>query len=341
MIMIAKPIRLACVAALALQATWFSPVLFQAQAQERGKAKDDALDSLLEDLKKDDPAAKKAAKKSEAAKAKLSSGSESKQKSKDGASSGQGAGKPGSAAPGGAKPAPKGPKASPLAPKDQALDDLLGKLGESKDEPAREDRPQGQAPGGGERTKGAGAGNKERVKLGGKDKEIDQELEELAGRKRKRPNGDDGERTGEIGEMIKEMRDVEKRLGKPDSGEDTQAKQKQIVKRIETLIEQVRQSGSSAGRLTIRRRVRQGNQPGQQEGDQTGALAQGARAMKPEKPTSQHSTAGGKGVWGHLPEELRQVMENTFKEEALTSKTELISRYFLSVGKDAPRREGE
>jgi hypothetical protein len=340
MIMIAKPIRLACLAALALAAASFAPV----QAQERGKAKDDALDSLLEDLKKDDPGggpvAKKAAKKSEPAQEKLSSGgADSKQKSKEGV--GQGTGKPGSAAPGGAKPAPKGPKASPLAPKDQALDDLLGKLGESRDEPAREDRPQGQGSGGGEKTKGAGAGDKERVKLGGKDKEIDQELEELAGRKRKRPNGDDGERTGAIGEMIKEMREVEKRLGKPDSGEDTQAKQKQIVKRIDTLIEQVRQSGSSAGRLLIRRRVRQGNQPGQQEGDQTGALAQGARAMKPEKPTSQHSTAGGKGVWGHLPEELRQVMENTFKEEALTSKTELISRYFLSVGKDAPRREGE
>ncbi len=342
--MIAKPIRLACLAVLAMAAASFAPTPAQAQAQERGKAKDDALDSLLEDLKKDDsgggPAAKKAAKKSEPARAKLSrGGSESKQKSKEGVS--QGEGKPGAGSAGGGKPASKGSKASPLAPKDQALDDLLGKLGESRDEPAREDRPRGQGSSDGERTKGAGAGDKERVKLGGKDKEIDQELEALAGRKRKRPNGDDGERTGAIGEMIKEMRDVEKRLGKPDSGEDTQAKQKQIIKRIDTLIEQVRQSGSSAGRLLLRRRVRQGNQPGQQEGDQQGALAQGARAMKPEKPTSQHSTAGGKGVWGHLPEELRQVMENTFKEEALTSKTELISRYFLSVGKDAPRREGE
>ena len=63
--------------------------------------------------------------------------------------------------------------------------------------------------------------------------------------------------------------------------------------------------------------------------------------MKPAKPTSQHSTAGGKGAWGHLPPELRQIMENTFKEESLTSKTELISRYFLSVGKGKPIRDGE
>ena len=66
--------------------------------------------------------------------------------------------------------------------------------------------------------------------------------------------------------MIKEMRDVEQRLGKPDPGEDTQTKQKQIIKRIDTLIEQVRQSGGSAGTLTIRLRRQQGKQPGQQEG---------------------------------------------------------------------------
>ena len=83
----------------------------------------------------------------------------------------------------------------------------------------------------------------------------------------------------------------------------------------------------------MRRRQQPGNQPGQQPGDQTGALARGAPPMKPAKPTSQHSTAGGKGVWGHLPDELRQVMENSFKEHELTSKAELISRYFLSVGK--------
>ena len=50
-----------------------------------------------------------------------------------------------------------------------------------------------------------------------------------------------------MGQIIKEMRDVEQRLGKPDTGEDTQGKQKQIVKQLETLIEQMRQSGCSRG----------------------------------------------------------------------------------------------
>jgi hypothetical protein len=331
-------IPMACALALVLAA---APA---AKAQESGKTKDAALDSLLGDLKKDAddsaPKAKKAAKKAEPDPAKSGpsrAGVGPAQKSKESAGSNQGGAKPGSGA-GESKPAPKAPKAGALAPKDQALDDLLGKLGESKDEPAPEDRPKNLGSGSGDVPKEPAGRAKEGAKLGGKDKDIDARLEELAGRKRKRPQGDDEQRSGPVGEMIKEMRDVEQRLGKPDPSEDTQAKQKQIIKRIDTLIEQVRQSGSSAGRLTIRRR-QQGNQPGQQEGDQSGALARGAQPMKPAKPTSQHSTAGGKGVWGHLPEELRQVMDNSFKEEALTSKAELISRYFLSVGKGTPVRE--
>jgi hypothetical protein len=61
--------------------------------------------------------------------------------------------------------------------------------------------------------------------------------------------------------------------------------------------------------------------------------------MKPAKPGSQHSTAGGRDIWGHLPAELRQVMENSFKEAALGAKEEMINRYFLSVGKG--KRVGE
>ncbi len=92
--------------------------------------------------------------------------------------------------------------------------------------------------------------------------------------------------------------------------------------------------------MTLRRVRQPGQQPGgQQPGDQTGALARGAPPMKPAKPTTQHSTASGKDTWGHLPDELRQVMENSFKEMGLESKQELISRYFLSVGKGKLVRE--
>jgi len=228
------------------------------------------------------------------------------------------------------------PKTGTVAPKDQAIDDLLEKLGETKDAPSPEERPRGHAAE--EAKQPSRAKEPGPAKLGGQDKDIDERLEELAGRKKKRPPSDE-QRGGSIGEIIKEMREVEQRLGKPDPSEDTQNKQKQIVRKIDALIEQVRQSGSSAGGLRVRRVRQPGQQPGQQPGDQTGALARGAPATKPAKPSSQHSTAGGKDVWGHLPPELREVMENTFKEEMLGIKAEMISRYFLSIGKGKLVRE--
>ncbi|MGZ3316259.1 MAG: hypothetical protein ACXU95_03060, partial [Isosphaeraceae bacterium] len=186
-------------------------------------------------------------------------------------------------------------------------------------------------------TPGGGGASGEKTKqkdqgLQGKDKEIDDKLEEFAGKKRKKKGGEQEEGSGPLGEIIKEMRDVEQRLGKPETGEDTQSKQKRIVKQIDTLIQQMKQSGSSSS-MAMRRVRQQGQKPGDQPGQTPGANAAGAPPMKPAKPSDRHAPAGGKDIWGHLPEELRQEMENTFKEEALPKQAELIRRYYLSVAK--------
>ena len=142
----------------------------------------------------------------------------------------------------------------------------------------------------------------DRTRLTGKDKEIDEQLEELTGRKRRKKD-DDGERSGPAGRDHQgdarrraEARQARHRRGDPEE-------QKEIVKRIETLIEQMRQSGQSSMGRMVMRRVRRpgGRQPGQQPGETDGAMARGAPLTKPRKPTSQHSNAGGKDIWGHLP----------------------------------------
>src|SRR5262249_47685615 len=149
--------------------------------------------------------------------------------------------------------------------KDQELDSLLEKLGESKDAPTPDERP--SAPGGTDDNKPQAGPDKSKAdKLGGKDREIDDRLEEYTGRRKKR-SADDDKRSGPVGDIIKEMRDVEERLGKPDTGGETQNRQKQIVKRIETLIDVVRQSGGSGAGFRIRW-VRRPGQQGQQPGDQ-------------------------------------------------------------------------
>src|SRR5262249_54126795 len=130
------------------------------RGQEPGKTKDAELDSLLENLKDRDEAtssaSKKAAKSVAAPQTKARSGESGGAKKaasldaskRSTAKSGAGSAaekKPAAGQRGQSKPAPKSPKAEALAPKDQAIDDLLGKLGESQDEPSRDDRPRNPA----------------------------------------------------------------------------------------------------------------------------------------------------------------------------------------------------
>jgi hypothetical protein len=316
-----------------------------ARSQATDKPKDADLDALLEKLSGpagtpaagSDRAVKPAAPAAKAEKPARSGASATKPAPREGGSAGQA--KPKNDAH--AKSSSQGKKGEPaVAPKDQELDELLQKLGQTRETPAPDDRPRGaMAPG---ETKDAGqpsrGGRPDRAKIGSQDKEIDDRLEELTGRRRRR-NGDDGQRTGTIGEIIKEMRDVEQRLGKPDTGEGTRTEQERIVKRIDTLIEEIKRSGGSMGRLMIRHMRRPGREPGQDPGSTTGALARGVGPMKPARPTNRHSNAGGKDIWGHLPPELRQEMENQSHEEPLTLKKELIDRYYLSVGKGKLVRE--
>jgi hypothetical protein len=169
--------------------------------------------------------------------------------------------------------------------------------------------------------------------LKGESKDLDKHLEELTGRKPKKKDGD-GEGTGPLSKVIKEMREVEKRLGKPDTGEETRKKQAEIVKNLETLIEQLRQSQSQPqAKKKQYLTMKPGTKPSSKQGQDPGAMAKGVGQSKPEKPTSKHALAGGEGDWGHLPPELREAMMNVFKDDLLPAKEQLIRRYYLSVSK--------
>jgi hypothetical protein len=176
--------------------------------------------------------------------------------------------------------------------------------------------------------------------LSGKDKTIDERLEELTGRRRKKKEGQDEEASGPLGQVIKEMREVEQRLGKPDTGEETRKKQTEIVKNLDQLIEQLRSSSAqSKGQKKTRLVNMPGQQPGSKPGQQPGANPGGAPNTKPSKPESKHAFAGGKDEWGHLPPELRQEIDNIAREVMLPSKEELIRLYYLSVSKKSLARE--
>lgn len=299
--------------------------------QETPRPKDDALDSLLEKLSEpSDRDAKPDAK-------------DSKKEPSDAKKAGDSGDRP--AAKGDPAQGKKADDSSKLSGKDQEVDELLQKLGETVETPAPDDRRRGGG-GGEEKTDARGPSKRpepgERNRLTGKDKETDEHLEELTGRKRRKKNEDNEERSGPAGQIIKEMRDIEQKLAKPDTGESTRQEQKQVVKEIEKLIEEAKKSGSSSMRRMLvmqRRRQQQGRERGQQPGQTEGAMAQGAPASKPARPPSKHSNAGGKDIWGHLPPELRAEIENQMNEQELASMAELIQRYYKAVNEKKLVRE--
>jgi len=239
---------------------------------------------------------------------------------------------------------------------DKDLDSLLEKLGQTVDKPTRED-PSSKPSMPGEPSEkpnpedtSKNKGEPKRGELKGDAKELDEHLEELTGRKRKKPKqegqGQGGDLKGEadpdnpLSDIIKEMREVEQRLGKTDTGDETRKRQTEIVKRLDTMIEQLRQSQSQS-KSTVRKRTRLSMKPGEQQGakSEQGAMGKGVGQSLPERPTTTSSQANGKDEWGHLPPELRQQMANIFKEEGLPNKAEHIRRYYLSLSKKRLTRE--
>ena len=238
------------------------------------------------------------------------------------------------------------PKPAPEAePKDKALDNLLEKLGETKEAPETTGQTK---PGDTENPnlprQQPKPGDAPKDSLKEEQKPLDDRLEELTGRVKKKKGGDQsgqqGQQGGEsdenspIGEAVKKMREVETKLGETDTGEETRKKQGEIIKDLEQLIAQAKAQGQGKGKPGKPSR-QPGQQPGDQPGDQPGTdpNARGAGPMAPKTPAQISDLIGSKDIWGNLPPMLRAEMENAFSTQPLPKKSRQISRYYESVSK--------
>ncbi len=236
-------------------------------------------------------------------------------------------------------------KAKPAEPEDKALDSLLEKLGETKEAPTTEGKAQpGDAPmpppSDQEKKLEDAAGQK----LNDKEKVTDEHLRELTGRapKKKEQEGKGQDENSPLAQAVKKMREVEERLGQPDTGEETRKKQSEIVKDLDTLIAQAKKAGQAKGKMRPGQRMKgQGQQPGDQQGEQPGANAQGVGASKPQKPNNTPALVGDKDTWGNLPPSLREEMENVFRAEALPKREKQIGKYYESVSKKSLSSRGD
>jgi hypothetical protein len=223
-----------------------------------------------------------------------------------------------------------------VSSKDRALDSLLEKLGETRDAPEAAGkpsaRPEGMPPA---KPEGAKADDK----LGKEDEDLDEHIAELMGRKKKKKNQDEQQQEGgPLAETIKKMREVEQRLSKPDTGDETRQKQGEIVKDLDSVLEMARKMAQQ-GKATKMVKVPGQQQPGDQQGNNPGAQPGGGPRQKAEKPENKRSLANAKDEWGHLPPDLKTEMNNVSNEKPLPKKQDLITRYYLSVAKKSLSRE--
>ena len=159
-----------------------------ARAQERAKPKDDALESLLKELNESDKPAAKPANPAKAADNRSRAPPKRRNRLHVPVRRPTRRRRHPPTSPA-SRPPPNREMRVRFRPRIRHLTSFLEKLGETKDEPTPEDRPRRGGPGG-EPPPTAAREKSSADKLGGKDKDLDERLEELTGRKKKRPASD-------------------------------------------------------------------------------------------------------------------------------------------------------
>jgi hypothetical protein len=153
--------------------------------------------------------------------------------------------------------------------------------------------------------------------------------------------------------LSRNLHEAEERLHKKDPGEKTQLVQRDIVKDLDELIDQTKrqqqqqqQSSSSSSqsqsqRQRMRARQRQqstsqsqevASQPQNQPG--TGARGGNSNADKMSRLSDVY-----KDIWGHLPETLRQEMEQYSREQFMAKYNDLLKQYYATIAEKGRRKQ--
>lgn len=157
--------------------------------------------------------------------------------------------------------------------------------------------------------------------------------------------GAEGE--NDLSRISRQMKLVQARISQQEVSEKTQDLQKQIVADLNTLIKQIQQqqkkqqgSPSSSKTQNPGGEVKQpSNQPNagqpQQPNDKPSRNSEEKLTERDAKPADAEAMqALVKRVWGHLPDRVRQEMQNASVEEFLPKYQELIEDYFRRLAEE-------
>jgi hypothetical protein len=163
--------------------------------------------------------------------------------------------------------------------------------------------------------------------------------------------------------VAKDLQTAEERLDKKDAGDGTQQVQREVVKGIDELMEQMRrqqqqQQQQQQSSSSSQNAKKQAGKPKGGSGKQTKQTARGQR-RQPSQGQTKTGQAGGslqkyrnnqsdremskladvyKDVWGHLPEALRQEMDQYSREQFMAKYNDLLKQYYATVAEKGRRK---
>jgi hypothetical protein len=144
------------------------------------------------------------------------------------------------------------------------------------------------------------------------------------------------------------MHEVERLIADADAGEGTQDKQREIADEMEKLIRQLqkqcqacKQASGKRPRNAASSRAGQGEQAQRPSDQPARDSSNRLDDKKAEKPDTAAMRDLVKAAWGHLPEHLRQQMEQSPSVEFLPQYLVLIEDYFKALAKENGRGRPE
>lgn len=184
------------------------------------------------------------------------------------------------------------------------------------------------------------------------------------------PMEDESKKTLE--RISKNMRASEDRIAKKDLDEGTKQVQQDIIKDLDSLInqkqqQQQQQAGGGGGQQARNQKNQQNQKNGQKNGSQNAnrqkngqkngnqqANANGnGNNPQQQKGNGQESGQGGDGqtgknpvadaykdIWGHLPEKLRQEMDAYGRDQFMAKYQDLLKQYYATIAEKG-RKRGE
>ncbi|HUE72564.1 MAG TPA: hypothetical protein VMP01_16890 [Pirellulaceae bacterium] len=136
-------------------------------------------------------------------------------------------------------------------------------------------------------------------------------------------------------EIGRQMRAVEAKIAQRNTSEQTQAEQAKIAEALEKLIEQAKKQGGSGNKSA--------------SGRGTGKAGAGDGQAQPGAPQESTDRVGGpqseaaqtadvrnllERIWGHLPEKMRDEMQNAVSDQFLPKYEKLIEEYYQRLAEE-------